>query len=90
METKGFFWGGGYPTLLPDTSLHLFSIRIRPRRVHFLPPLPLGELCSGMFSAADMNNGAIAAALLEGAPRQFALIVLKLPGRENHLFCLML
>lgn len=63
--------------------------------MRLLPPLLsslslLGELYSTMFNAADMNNGTIASVLLEGAPRQFTLIVLKLPGWENHLFCLML
>lgn len=94
METKVIFWC--YSTLLP-TPLSTYSpshfIHIRPHAFTssspLLPSLP-GKFCSGMFSAADMNNGTIASVLLEGAPRQFALIVLKLPGRENHLFCLML
>lgn len=86
---KFFFLG--YPASLP-TPLSTCSpsafIHIRRLCIHFLLSL-LGELCSTMFSAADMNNGTIASVLRKGAPRQFALIVLKLPGWENHLFCLM-
>lgn len=92
METKGFL---GYSTLfltLLSTCSPSAVIHIRPLCAHFLPSLPslLGELCSCMFSAADMNNGTVASVLVEGAPRQFTLIVLKLPGWENNLFCLML
>lgn len=66
------------------SSLYAFTYSLpllTPRRVMY---------CSSIFTAADMNNGTIASVLLEGAPQQFAMIVLKLPGWENHLFCLML
>ena len=86
---KGFFFlRRSYPTLFPTPPV-LCRPYIRPLCIPF-PAFLLAERCSAMFSPADMNNGTIASVLREGAPRQFTLIVLKLPGEENHLFCLML
>lgn len=93
METKValvcVFWGGG-----AELGSKLFC---SPRSVHHqracIHPFllsPLVQSCGSMISTADMNNGTIASVLLEGAPRQFTLIVLKLPGWESQLFCLML
>lgn len=77
-------------TCSPSDMILIQSVCIRLRS----SPRPLTPrrvmYCSSIFTAADMNNGTTAPVLLEGAPQQFAMIVLKLPGWENHLFCLML